>query len=68
MELPDNCGTVSPHEDLFFPPFRNDDPYYGPDLPISAIAGLKGEEAETFVVLTDFFPFYYSKSLYFLYK
>ncbi|TRZ25567.1 hypothetical protein HGM15179_001626 [Zosterops borbonicus] len=49
VELPDNCGTVSPHEDLFFPPFRNDDPYYGPDLPISAIAGLKGEEAETFV-------------------
>ncbi|XP_064287296.1 cilia- and flagella-associated protein 43 isoform X2 [Passer domesticus] len=49
VELPDEHGAISPHEDLFFPLFRNDDPYYGPDLPISAIAGLEGEEAETFV-------------------
>lgn len=68
MELPDEQGAMSPHEDLFFPPTREDDPYYGPDLPISAIAGLEGDEAETFVVVTDFFPFYYFKSLYFLYK
>ncbi|XP_063261434.1 cilia- and flagella-associated protein 43 isoform X2 [Prinia subflava] len=49
VELPDNCGAVSPREDLFFTPSCNDDPYYGPDLPVSAIAGLKGDEAETFV-------------------
>ncbi|XP_014739240.1 PREDICTED: cilia- and flagella-associated protein 43 [Sturnus vulgaris] len=49
VELPDDQGTVSPHEDLFVPASRNDDPYYGPDLPVSAIAGLEGDEAETFV-------------------
>lgn len=68
MELPDGHGTVTPHKDLFFPPSRNEDPYHGPDLPVSAIAGLEGDEAETFVVVTYFFPFYYCKSLYFLYK
>lgn len=57
VELPDDHGAMSPHEDLFFPASRNDDPYYGPDLPVSAIAGLKGHEAETFVVVTDFFSF-----------
>uniref|UniRef100_A0A8C9NUJ0 Cilia- and flagella-associated protein 43 n=1 Tax=Serinus canaria TaxID=9135 RepID=A0A8C9NUJ0_SERCA len=59
VELPDEQGAMSPHEDLFFPTSRKDDPYYGPDLPISAVAGLEGDEAETFVVVTDFFPFYY---------
>uniref|UniRef100_A0A8C0U4B7 Cilia- and flagella-associated protein 43 n=1 Tax=Cyanistes caeruleus TaxID=156563 RepID=A0A8C0U4B7_CYACU len=49
VELPDDCGVVSPREELFFPPSRNDDPYYGPDLPVSAVAGLEGDEAETFV-------------------
>ncbi|OWK62341.1 Cilia- and flagella-associated protein 43 [Lonchura striata] len=49
VELPDDHGAMSPHEDLFFPASRNYDPYYGPDLPVSAIAGLKGHEAETFV-------------------
>ncbi|XP_037997056.1 cilia- and flagella-associated protein 43 isoform X2 [Motacilla alba alba] len=49
VELPDEHGAMSPHEDLFFPSSRNDDPYYGPDLPVSAIAGLEGDEAETFV-------------------
>ncbi|XP_014105575.1 PREDICTED: cilia- and flagella-associated protein 43 [Pseudopodoces humilis] len=49
VELPDDCGAVSPREELFFPPSRNDDPYYGPDLPVSAVAGLEGDEAETFV-------------------
>lgn len=68
MELPDDCGAVSPCEDLFFSPSRKDDPYHGPDLPVSAIGGLGGDEAETFVVVTEFFPFYYSRSLYFLYK
>ncbi|XP_033371395.1 cilia- and flagella-associated protein 43 isoform X3 [Parus major] len=49
VELPDDCGAMSPREELFFPPSRNDDPYYGPDLPVSAVAGLEGDEAETFV-------------------
>uniref|UniRef100_A0A8C3UU72 Cilia- and flagella-associated protein 43 n=1 Tax=Catharus ustulatus TaxID=91951 RepID=A0A8C3UU72_CATUS len=49
LELPDDQGVMSPHEDLFFPSSRKDDPYYGPDLPVSAIAGLEGDEAETFV-------------------
>uniref|UniRef100_A0A8C5TEA9 Cilia- and flagella-associated protein 43 n=1 Tax=Malurus cyaneus samueli TaxID=2593467 RepID=A0A8C5TEA9_9PASS len=49
VELPDDCGVVSPHEDFFFPASRCNDPYHGPDLPVSAIAGLKGDEAETFV-------------------
>ncbi|XP_053839965.1 cilia- and flagella-associated protein 43 [Vidua macroura] len=49
VELPDDHGAMSPHENLFFPASRNDDPYYGPDLPVSAIAGLEGDEAETFV-------------------
>ncbi|XP_030917176.1 cilia- and flagella-associated protein 43 [Geospiza fortis] len=49
VELPDEQGVMTAHEDLFFPTSRKDDPYYGPDLPISAIAGLEGDEAETFV-------------------
>ncbi|XP_064519316.1 cilia- and flagella-associated protein 43 isoform X6 [Pseudopipra pipra] len=49
VELPDEQGSISPHEDLFFPVSRSDDPYHGPDLPVSAIAGLVGDEAETFV-------------------
>ncbi|KFR00891.1 WD repeat-containing protein 96, partial [Opisthocomus hoazin] len=40
VKLPDGQGSVSPHEDLFFPVSRNEDPYHGPDLPVSAIAGL----------------------------
>lgn len=68
MKLPDGQGSVSPCKDLFFPVSHSEDPYHGPDLPVSAIAGLVGDEAETFMVVTDFFPFYYSKSLYFLCK
>ncbi|XP_027547840.1 cilia- and flagella-associated protein 43 isoform X3 [Neopelma chrysocephalum] len=49
VELPDEQGSISPPEDLFFPVSRSDDPYHGPDLPVSAIAGLVGDEAETFV-------------------
>nr|XP_026655478.1 cilia- and flagella-associated protein 43 isoform X2 [Zonotrichia albicollis] len=49
VKLPDEQGVMSAQEDLFFPPSRKDDPYYGPDLPISAIGGLEGDEAETFV-------------------
>ncbi|XP_074731330.1 cilia- and flagella-associated protein 43 isoform X2 [Strix uralensis] len=49
VKLPDGQGTVSPHKDLFFPVSHSEDPYHGPDLPVSAIAGLVGEEAETFM-------------------
>lgn len=68
VKLPDRQGSMSPHKGLFFPVSHSEDPYYGPDLPVSAIAGLVGDEAETFTVDTDFFPFYYSKSLCFLCK
>jgi len=68
VKLPDGQGSVSPHEDLFFPVSRNEDPYHGPDLPVSAIAGLVGDEAETFKVVTAFLPIYYSKLLCFLCK
>uniref|UniRef100_A0A8D0KRK5 Cilia- and flagella-associated protein 43 n=1 Tax=Strix occidentalis caurina TaxID=311401 RepID=A0A8D0KRK5_STROC len=49
VKLPDGQGTVSPHKDLFFPVSHSEDPYHGPDLPVSAIAGLVGDEAETFM-------------------
>uniref|UniRef100_A0A8B9EZV2 Cilia- and flagella-associated protein 43 n=1 Tax=Amazona collaria TaxID=241587 RepID=A0A8B9EZV2_9PSIT len=49
VELPDAQGSVSHHMDLFFPISYDEDPYYGPLLPVSAIAGLAGDEAETFV-------------------
>lgn len=68
MKLPDGQGSVSSRKDLFFPVSRSEDPYHGPDLPVSAIAGLVGDEAETFMVVTDFFPFCYSKSLCILCK
>lgn len=66
VELPDAQGSVSHHTDLFFPISYDEDPYYGPLLPVSAIAGLEGDEAETFMVIIGFFfIFYYFKSLHF---
>ncbi|XP_067995516.1 cilia- and flagella-associated protein 43 isoform X1 [Melanerpes formicivorus] len=49
VKLPDVEGSVSPHKDLFFPVSHSEDSYYGPDLPVSAIAGLVGDEAQTFM-------------------
>ncbi|XP_064000506.1 cilia- and flagella-associated protein 43 [Pogoniulus pusillus] len=49
VELPDGQGSVSPHKDLFFPVSHTEDPYYGPDLPVSAIGGLVGDDAQTFM-------------------
>ncbi|XP_050755078.1 cilia- and flagella-associated protein 43 [Gymnogyps californianus] len=49
VKLPDGQGSVSPRKDLFFPVSHSDNPYHGPDLPVSAIAGLVGEEAEIFM-------------------
>ncbi|KAM8806103.1 cilia- and flagella-associated protein 43 [Eudromia elegans] len=49
VKLPDEDGSLTPHEDLFTPGSYTENPYYGPVLPISALAGLVGDEAETFV-------------------
>ncbi|XP_064923169.1 cilia- and flagella-associated protein 43 isoform X1 [Columba livia] len=49
VKLPDERGSMNPHEELFFPVSHSEDRYYGPDLPVSAVAGLVGDEAETFV-------------------
>ncbi|KAM6347636.1 cilia- and flagella-associated protein 43 isoform 9-T13 [Alca torda] len=49
VKLHDGQGSVSPHKELFFPVSHSEDSYYGPDLPVSAIAGLVGDEAETFM-------------------
>ncbi|XP_009867672.1 PREDICTED: WD repeat-containing protein 96, partial [Apaloderma vittatum] len=49
VKLPDGRGSLSSHKDLFFPVSHSEDSYHGPDLPVSAIAGLVGDEAETFM-------------------
>ncbi|NXD09770.1 CFA43 protein, partial [Nothocercus nigrocapillus] len=49
VKLPDEEGSVTPHEDLFSPGSHSENSYYGPVLPISALAGLVGDEAETFM-------------------
>ncbi|KAM6066889.1 cilia- and flagella-associated protein 43 [Chlamydotis macqueenii] len=49
VKLPDGQGSVNPNKDLFFPVSRSEDPYHGPHLPVSAVAGLVGDEAETFM-------------------
>uniref|UniRef100_A0A8C6ZRF8 Cilia- and flagella-associated protein 43 n=1 Tax=Nothoprocta perdicaria TaxID=30464 RepID=A0A8C6ZRF8_NOTPE len=48
VKLPDDEGSLTPHEDLVSPGSHGENPYYGPVLPISALAGLTGDEAETF--------------------
>lgn len=53
VKLPDGRGSLN-HEDLFFPYSCDEDPYHGPVMPVSAIAGLVGDKAETFVVATRF--------------
>ncbi|KFO69527.1 WD repeat-containing protein 96, partial [Cuculus canorus] len=40
VELPDGQESLSPSKGLFFPVSHTEDQYYGPDLPVSAIAGL----------------------------
>ncbi|XP_056208362.1 cilia- and flagella-associated protein 43 isoform X1 [Falco biarmicus] len=49
VKLPGGQGSMSPHKDWFFPVSHSEDPYHGPDLPVSAIAGLVGDEAETYM-------------------
>ncbi|XP_040530043.1 cilia- and flagella-associated protein 43 isoform X3 [Gallus gallus] len=55
VKLPDGRGSLN-HEDLFFPYSCDEDPYHGPVMPVSAIAGLVGDKAETFVPRTDIKP------------
>ncbi|NWI16625.1 CFA43 protein, partial [Crypturellus soui] len=49
VKIPDEDGSMTPHEDLFSPGSHSENLYYGPVLPISALAGLVGDEAETFM-------------------
>lgn len=51
VKLPQEDGTLSNETDMLFPTFLPKDLIYGPVLPLSAIAGLVGEEAETFRVI-----------------
>ncbi|KAM5271833.1 cilia- and flagella-associated protein 43 [Ctenodactylus gundi] len=48
IKLPLEDGTFFNETDMLFPQSLPTDPIYGPVLPLSAIAGLVGEEAETF--------------------
>lgn len=45
-------GSFFNETDMIFPHSLPKDLIYGPVLPLSAIAGLVGEEAETFRVIT----------------
>ncbi|OXB82375.1 UNVERIFIED_CONTAM: hypothetical protein H355_009300 [Colinus virginianus] len=42
VKLPDGQGSLNHHKDLFFPYSCDEDPYHGPIMPVSAIAGLEG--------------------------
>lgn len=54
-------GTFFNETDIIFPQSLPKDLIYGPVLPLSAMAGLVGEEAETFRVITHhLFQFVYS--------
>ncbi|XP_032346883.1 cilia- and flagella-associated protein 43 isoform X2 [Camelus ferus] len=48
VKLPMEDGSFFNETDVIFPQSLPKDPIYGPVLPVSAIAGLVGEEAETF--------------------
>ncbi|ELV11667.1 WD repeat-containing protein 96 [Tupaia chinensis] len=48
VRLPLEDGSFFDETDVIFPHSLSKDPIYGPVLPLSAVAGLVGEEAETF--------------------
>uniref|UniRef100_A0A8D2ALT4 Cilia- and flagella-associated protein 43 n=1 Tax=Sciurus vulgaris TaxID=55149 RepID=A0A8D2ALT4_SCIVU len=56
VKLPLEDGTSVNETDVLFPHSLPKDPIYGPVLPLSAIAGLVGEEAETFRPKDDLYP------------
>ncbi|XP_008059280.1 cilia- and flagella-associated protein 43 [Carlito syrichta] len=56
VKLPLEDGSFLNETDVIFPQSLPKDPIYGPVLPFSAIAGLVGEEAETFRPKDDLYP------------
>ncbi|XP_069850036.1 cilia- and flagella-associated protein 43 isoform X2 [Dipodomys merriami] len=56
VKLPQEDGTFFNETDILFPSTLLKDPIYGPVMPLSAIAGLVGEEAETFRPKDDVYP------------
>ncbi|XP_076691131.1 cilia- and flagella-associated protein 43 [Callospermophilus lateralis] len=56
VKLPLEDGTFVNETDVLFPHSLPKDLIYGPVLPLSAIAGLVGEEAETFRPKDDLYP------------
>nr|XP_044607345.1 cilia- and flagella-associated protein 43 isoform X3 [Equus asinus] len=56
VKLPMEDGSFFNETDMIFPHSLPKDLIYGPVLPLSAIAGLVGEEAETFRPKDDLYP------------
>ncbi|XP_006920945.1 cilia- and flagella-associated protein 43 [Pteropus alecto] len=56
VKLPMEDGTFFNEKDVIFPDSLPKDLIYGPVLPLSAIAGLVGKEAETFRPKDDLYP------------
>ncbi|XP_033617136.1 cilia- and flagella-associated protein 43 [Fukomys damarensis] len=56
VKLPLEDGSPFNEADVLFPESLPKDPIYGPVLPLSAVAGLVGEEAETFRPKDDLYP------------
>ncbi|XP_006166470.1 cilia- and flagella-associated protein 43 [Tupaia chinensis] len=56
VRLPLEDGSFFDETDVIFPHSLSKDPIYGPVLPLSAVAGLVGEEAETFRPKDDVYP------------
>ncbi|KAI5932524.1 Cilia- and flagella-associated protein 43 [Manis javanica] len=56
VKLPMEDGTFFNETDIIFPQSLPKDLIYGPVLPLSAMAGLVGEEAETFRPKDDVYP------------
>lgn len=50
VALPAEDGTTINEQNTFFSFSGAQDSYFGPMLPVSAVAGLTGDEAETFKV------------------
>uniref|UniRef100_A0A8C5UTN9 Cilia- and flagella-associated protein 43 n=1 Tax=Microcebus murinus TaxID=30608 RepID=A0A8C5UTN9_MICMU len=56
VKLPLEDGSFLDETDVVFPQSLSKDPIYGPVMPLSAIAGLVTEEAETFRPKDDVYP------------
>ncbi|CAO2585808.1 Cilia- and flagella-associated protein 43, partial [Lemmus lemmus] len=56
VKLPLEDGSLVSETDMLFPTSLPKDLIYGPVLPLSAIAGLVGEEAQTFRPKDDIYP------------